>query len=88
MAELPSDVLLLTREQAAALCQVGENKIDEWSYQKGFPVLRGPRFVRIHREELNRWLAARAVESNPAPPVPRARPPIPALLDNGRRARR
>ena len=67
--------LLLTPDQAAALCQVSRGKFDQWLTEPGFPVLRGPHFVRIHREELNRWLAARAVETNSHRPAPSVRQP-------------
>lgn len=50
--------LLLTREQAAELCQTSLEILDEWSYLPGFPVIRrnGGHFVRIHRAGLERWL--------------------------------
>jgi hypothetical protein len=32
--------LLLTRAQAAQLCQVSEEILDQWSYEPGFPVIR------------------------------------------------
>ena len=61
--------VLLTREQAAAWCQVGLDVFDQWTYEPGFPVLRRPggHFVRIHRGELEKWLATRALETNPLP---------------------
>lgn len=68
--------ILLTREQAAEWCQVSLPVLDEWTYEPGFPILRRPggHFVRIHRAELERWLAERARQSNPPPvyevPVP------------------
>jgi len=65
--------LLLTREQAAALCQVSDTKFDEWTREDGFPILRGPHFVRIHRTELDKWLARRAVEANAHRPPPSVR---------------
>ena len=67
--------VLLTPDQAAALCQVSRGKFDSWTTEPGFPVLRGPHFVRIHREELTRWLAARAVETNSHRPAPSVRQP-------------
>ena len=47
----PESPLLLTRAQAAQLCQVSEEILDQWSYEPGFPVIRrnGGHFVRIHR---------------------------------------
>src|SRR3954447_20420951 len=72
--------LLLTRSQAAELCQVSEEILDQWSYEPGFPVIRrnGGHFVRIHRTALERWLEQFALASNPRPlrrddPPPRPR---------------
>jgi hypothetical protein len=50
--------LLLTRAQAAELCQVSEEILDKWSYAPGFPVIRrnGGHFVPIHRAALERCL--------------------------------
>ena len=59
--------ILLTREQAAEWCQVSPEILDQWSYEPGFPVIRRPRFVRIHRQELDKWLAERARATNPEP---------------------
>jgi hypothetical protein len=69
--------ILLTREQAAEWCQVSANVLDEWSFEPGFPVLRRPggHFVRIHRLELEKWLAARARATNPQPLYEEPRPP-------------
>jgi excisionase family DNA binding protein len=61
----PGPPVLLTAEQAAEWCQVSREIIDEWSHEPGFPVLRRPRFVRIHREALDHWLKQRAIETNP-----------------------
>ena len=54
----PESPLLLTRAQAARLCQVSQEILDQWSYEPGFPVIRrnGGHFVRIHRAALERWL--------------------------------
>ena len=75
-----SGPLLLTRAQAAQLCQVSEEIIDQWSYEPGFPVIRrnGGHFVRIHRAALERWLEQYALASAPQPlryadPPPRLR---------------
>ena len=73
--------LLLTRAQAAQLCQVSEEILDQWSYEPGFPVIRrnGGHFVRIHRTALERWLEQFALGTNPgllysdAPPLGRGR---------------
>jgi hypothetical protein len=61
--------VLLTRAQAAHLCQVSEEILDQWSYEPGFPVIRrnGGHFVRIHRTALERWLEQFALASNPPP---------------------
>jgi hypothetical protein len=75
------EVLLLTREQAAEMCQVGLNKLDAWTREPGFPVIReGSHFVRIPARELKEWLARRAEEEDLPPPPP---PPT-----SGRRRRR
>lgn len=72
--------LLLTRAQAAQLCQVSEEILDQWSYEPGFPVIRrnGGHFVRIHRAALERWLEQYALAASPRPlrgddPPPRPR---------------
>jgi hypothetical protein len=59
--------LLLTRAQAAQLCQVSEEILDQWSYEPGFPVIRrnGGHFVRIHRLALERWLEQFALGTDP-----------------------
>jgi hypothetical protein len=64
-----SPPLLLTRAQAAELCQVSEEILDQWSYEPGFPVIRrnGGHFVRIHRTALERWLEEYAIGRNPRP---------------------
>ena len=70
--------LLLTREQAAALAGVGLNKIDEWSREPGFPVIRqGQHFVRIVREPFEEWLVRLAERINPPEPPPPYRPQRP-----------
>lgn len=65
----PGEPLLLTREQAAQLCQVSQEILDEWSYLPGFPVIRrsGGHFVRIHRAALERWLEQFSLVTNPQP---------------------
>jgi hypothetical protein len=59
--------LLLTRAQAAQLCQVSEDILDQWSYEPGFPVIRrnSGHFVRVHRAALERWLEQFALGTNP-----------------------
>jgi hypothetical protein len=61
--------LLLTRDQAAQICQVSLEILDEWSYLPGFPVIRrnGGHFVRIHRAALERWLEQFSLATNPQP---------------------
>lgn len=61
-SQLP--VLLLTAQQAAAMCQVSVDKIYEWTYQAGFPVIAGPHQVRIHARLFDEWLAKRAAPRN------------------------
>jgi hypothetical protein len=70
--------MLLTREQAAEMCGVGVNKIDDWCREPGFPVIReGGHFVRIVAAMLPGWLEARAQLLNPPDPYGyrRAAPP-------------
>lgn len=71
--------LLLTRAQAAELCQVSQEILDKWSYEPGFPVIRrnGGHFVRIHRAALERWLEQFALGTNPALLYTDAPPPVP-----------
>jgi hypothetical protein len=71
--------LLLTRAQAAQLCQVSEEILDQWSYEPGFPVIRrnGGHFVRVHRAALERWLEQFALGTNPGLRYSDAPPPAP-----------
>jgi hypothetical protein len=71
--------LLLTRAQAAELCQVSEEILDQWSYEPGFPVIRrnGGHFVRIHRAALERWLEEYALGRGPRPLYSDEPPPAP-----------
>jgi hypothetical protein len=71
--------LLLTRAQAAQLCQVSEEILDQWSYEPGFPVIRrnGGHFVRIHRVAFERWLEQFAIGTNPGLLYSDAPPPSP-----------
>jgi hypothetical protein len=75
----PEAPLLLTRAQAAQLCQVSEEILDQWSYEPGFPVIRrnGGHFVRIHRAALERWLEEFALGTMPRPPYSDNPPPMP-----------
>jgi len=75
----PGAPLLLTRAQAAQLCQVSEEILDQWSYEPGFPVIRrnSGHFVRIHRAALERWLEQFAVGANPRPLYSDEPPPAP-----------
>ena len=72
--------LLLTRAQAARLCQVSEEILDQWSYEPGFPVIRrnGGHFVRIHRAALERWLEQFALGTRPRSLYSDTPPPAPA----------
>src|SRR5215469_13097566 len=73
-----SPPLLLTRAQAAQLCQVSEEILDQWSYEPGFPVIRrnGGHFVRIHRAALERWLERFALGTSPRSPYSDAPPTL------------
>jgi len=55
-------VLLLTPQQAAELCQVSVDRIYEWTYMPGFPVIAGPHQLRIHARLFEEWLIQRAAE--------------------------
>jgi hypothetical protein len=64
----PDGVLLLTRSQAAAVCQVSLETIDGWAKLAGFPVIRGRgHLIRIHRAALIDWTREYAVATNPRP---------------------
>ena len=52
--------LLLTIKQAADYCQVGYDRMREWTYLPGFPVIREKQQVRIHARLLDEWLEKRA----------------------------
>jgi len=58
-------VLLLTPQQAAALCQVSLDKIYEWTWEPGFPVVAGAHQLRIHARLFDDWLAKRALAGRP-----------------------
>src|SRR5215207_10375595 len=83
----PEPPVLLTRAQAAQLCQVSEEILDQWSYEPGFPVLRrnGGHFVRIHRAALERWLEQKALEGNPSTPPEEIEEPTRRLTSSRRR---
>jgi len=55
-------VLLLTPQQAAELCQVSVDRIYEWTYLPGFPVIAGAHQLRIHARLFDDWLIQRAVQ--------------------------
>ena len=55
--------LLLTMPQVAQLCQVGLDRVREWSNEPGFPVIRTPNQVRVHARLLDQWLADRALHN-------------------------
>jgi hypothetical protein len=57
---LVEETVWLTKAQAAARAQVSMRKLDEWSREPGFPVIReGKHFVRIHAERFDEWLLRR-----------------------------
>ena len=57
------EVLLLTAQQAAELCQVSLDRIYEWTYEPGFPVIAtGAHQLRIHARLFDEWLVRRAGE--------------------------
>jgi len=55
-------VLLITPQQAAALCQVSVDKVYEWAKLPSFPVIAGPHQLRIHARLFDEWLERRALE--------------------------
>jgi excisionase family DNA binding protein len=63
-APQPLPVLLLTPGQAAEVCQVGRDQLDEWAHRAGFPVIRDGRIVRIPLKLLEQWLADQAYATN------------------------
>jgi hypothetical protein len=69
------DTIMVTRETAAKRVGVGINKIDEWSWEPGFPILREAHFVRIHIDELSEWLRERSKQTNLYRPVRTAKRP-------------
>jgi hypothetical protein len=64
---VPMMPVLLTIQQAADMCQVGIDRIREWSHEPGFPVIRSPQMVRIHAKLLEQWLERKAASANPEP---------------------
>jgi hypothetical protein len=65
-ANLPPEAILLTRDQAADVCQVSLETLDGWARLPGFPVIRGGgHLIRIHRAALNDWTREYAVATNP-----------------------
>jgi hypothetical protein len=68
--ELPAEAILLTLDQACALCQVSPEILTEWSRLPGFPAIRrsGGHFLRIHRTALAAWLEEFALRGGQAVP--------------------
>jgi hypothetical protein len=61
--------MMLTRTQAAERAQVSLNKLDDWSFMPGFPIVREDHFVRIHTARLDDWLAELASMTNRPMPI-------------------
>lgn len=57
-----AEVLLLTAQQVAQMCQVSTDKVYEWSREPGFPVIAGAHQVRIHARLFLEWLEKRALD--------------------------
>lgn len=55
--------ILLTVPQAAALAQVGVNRVHDWTRLPGFPAIRTAHMVRIHARLFEQWLADWAKQS-------------------------
>ena len=58
--ELP--VLMLSMRQAAAMAQVGIDRVRDWTYEPDFPVIRTTHKVRIHARLFDEWLAKKSLE--------------------------
>lgn len=78
--------ILLTREQAADVCQISLPTFDEWSRRAGFPVIRVGRTVRFPRVQLEEWLARTALATNATPSAPRL-PTVMSVVSGRTRAR-
>ncbi len=61
-ADLP--ILMLTMAQVAAMCQVSLDRVRDWTYEPGFPVIRTAHNVRIHARLFEEWLAKRSLQTN------------------------
>lgn len=65
-----AQVLLLTVDQAAALCQISRDKMYEWTREPGFPVIVGGgtrgHQIRIHARLFDEWLERRAAQGRTA----------------------
>lgn len=61
-------LLLLTVQQAAAMCQVSTDRIYQWSYDPDFPVVMEAHQLRIHARKFDEWLAQRAERGRGQPP--------------------
>lgn len=57
---LIAEPIMLTKQQAAMLAQVGLGTLQNWLDEPGFPAIRTPRQVRIHAQLFNEWLAKKA----------------------------
>ena len=57
-----TEVLLLTAQQVAQMCQVSTDKVYEWSREPGFPAIVGQHQVRIHARLFLEWLEKRALD--------------------------
>lgn len=53
-------LMLLTVQQVADICQVSQDTVYRWTYEKDFPAVMGERSVRIHARLLDEWLVKRA----------------------------
>lgn len=60
-------LLLLTVQQAAAMCQVSTDRIYQWSHTPGFPAVMEAHQLRIHARKFDDWLAARAEQGRSQP---------------------
>ena len=55
-------ILMLTMEQVAQMCQVGLDRVRDWTYEPDFPAIRTAHQVRIHARLLDEWLAAQSLK--------------------------
>lgn len=59
LGDLP--ILMLTMPQVAAMCQVSLDRVRDWTYMPGFPVIRSKHNVRIHAKLFEQWLEKQAL---------------------------